>query len=118
MTSNSDDHHHRSRSKKTGSGMNLGQIMMLMRMLRLMRILRLARLIKSIKPLYILVASITAAFQGVIWVLLFTLVVLYALGIFATRLIGHRMIFPPHVHMEDSAITPFSTVWTSMFTLF
>merc|ERR1719238_2530363 len=76
-------------------GMKLSQVMMLMRMLRLMRILRLVKLIKSVRPLYILVTGVVAAFQGVFWVLVLTVVTLYAVGILATRLIGHGLVFAP-----------------------
>merc|ERR1719326_1750750 len=76
-------------------GMKLSQVMMLMRMLRLMRILRLVKLVKSVRPLFILVTGVIAAFQGVFWVLVLTIVVLYAAGILATRLLGHGLLFPP-----------------------
>merc|ERR1719451_225227 len=75
-------------------GIKLSQVMMLMRMLRLMRILRLVKLVKSIRPLYILVTGVVAAFQGVAWVLVLTVVTLYAAGILATRLLGHGLMFP------------------------
>merc|ERR1719326_2203476 len=76
-------------------GLKLSQVMMLMRMLRLMRILRLVKLVKSVRPLYILVTGVLAAFQGVAWVLVLTVVTLYAAGILATRLLGHGLLFPP-----------------------
>merc|ERR1719464_1000434 len=76
-------------------GMSLGQVMMLMRMLRLMRILRLLKLIKAVRPLYILVAGVLAAIQGVMWCLVLTLMVLYTMAILATRLIGHGLLLSP-----------------------
>merc|ERR1719472_167124 len=78
-------------------GMKLSQVMMLMRMLRLMRILRLVKLVKSVRPLYVLVTGVVAAFQGVIWVLVLCVVMLYAAAILSTRLIGHGLVFPPGV---------------------
>merc|ERR1740138_1831255 len=98
-------------------GMKLSQVMMLMRMLRLMRILRLVKLVKSVRPLYILVTGVIAAFQGVVWVLVLTVVTLYAAGILATRLLGHGLLFPPGVEVPDSTKV-FKTVPDSMFTLF
>jgi len=97
--------------------LSFGQAMMLMRMMRLMRILRLVKLVKSVRPLYILVASVVSAVQGVWWVLVLTLVVLYGMGIVATRLIGHGVLLP---HGQDNSIiqSPFATVPESMFTLF
>lgn len=94
----------------------VGPVMMFIRTLRLMRILRLARLLKSFRPLYILVTGVMAALQGVFWVLVLTFTVLYAMGIMATRMIGHGMIFaesPP-----ENIIFPFKSVPDSMFTLF
>jgi len=98
-------------------GLNLSQVMMLMRMLRLMRILRLVKLVKTFKPLYILVTGVAAAVQGVMWVLVLTVVVLYAIGIVATRIIGHGLIFPESEETKD-VIKVFATVSDSMFVLF
>merc|ERR1740130_1065635 len=102
---------------KEAKGMNLSQVMMLMRMLRLMRILRPAKLIKSVRPLYILVTGVVAAFQGVFWVLVLTVVTLYAAGILATRLLGHGLLFPPDEPLPSGVIV-FKSVPDSMFTLF
>merc|ERR1719329_1207099 len=88
------------------TGVNIAQVMMLVRMLRLVRILRLVKLIKSVRPLYILVTGVIAALQGVIWVLILTITVLYAAAILSTRLIGHGMLF------SEGAVPD------SMFTLF
>uniref|UniRef100_A0A6V0K7Z6 EF-hand domain-containing protein n=1 Tax=Zooxanthella nutricula TaxID=1333877 RepID=A0A6V0K7Z6_9DINO len=97
---------------------HLGQFIILMRMLRLMRILRLVKLVKSVRPLYMLVTGVLAAVQGVFWVLVLTVFVLYALGILATRLIGHKFMFPPGVDIDPSVVAPWETVPVSMFTLF
>merc|ERR1719359_2222164 len=103
------------KSVKKAQGMKLSQVMMLMRMLRLMRILRLVKLVKSVRPLYILVTGVLAAFQGVAWVLVLTVVTLYAAGILATRLLGHGLLFPGRT---PDAAKVFKTVPDSMFTLF
>jgi len=105
-------------SAKQNGGMSFGQAMMLVRMMRLLRILRLVKLVKSVRPLYILVTSMVAACQGVAWVLVLTLVVLYALGIMSTRLIGHGMLLPREADIPEHVIKPFLTVPDSMFTLF
>ena len=80
--------------KKGGGGLDLGQAMMMMRMLRLLRILRLVRLVKTVRPLFNLVMGVLVAMQGVAWVLVLTIVCIYAMGILSTRLVGHGMIFP------------------------
>merc|ERR1719446_691894 len=105
-----------SEKKGGGGGMNLSQLMMLMRMLRLMRILRLVKLVKTVEPLYILVTGVAAAVQGVTWVLILTIVILYAISIMSTRLIGHGLIFEGH-DIPDGVMV-FATVPDSMFTLF
>mmetsp|Transcript_114859 Transcript_114859/g.223124 ORF Transcript_114859/g.223124 Transcript_114859/m.223124 type:complete len:876 (+) Transcript_114859:52-2679(+) len=99
-------------------GISLSKVMMLMRMLRLFRILRLVKLVKAVRPLFILVTSMVSAFQGVVWVLVLTIVTLYGMAIITTSLIGHRLAFPPEAHISDEVIMPFSTVPESMFTLF
>jgi hypothetical protein len=104
-------------SRKKHGGSNMGQVMMLMRMMRLMRILRLVKLVKSVKPLYFLISGVLAALQGVMWVLLLTLTLLYAMGILATRLIGHGMLFSQDSVSQD-VLFPFESVTCSMFTLF
>lgn len=106
------------KEKKGQKGVSLSQMMMLLRMLRLMRILRLVKLVKSVRPLFILVTGITRAFQGVVWVMVLTVGTLYAAGIVATRLIGHKDMFPPGEEVPDALIKPFMSVSDSMFTLF
>merc|ERR1719326_1854320 len=73
--------------------LQLGKFMMLLRLARLLRILRLVRLIKNIPPLFNLIVGIISAMQGMIYVLILTLVLLYAFAILAVRLIGEGMIF-------------------------
>mmetsp|Transcript_123282 Transcript_123282/g.237693 ORF Transcript_123282/g.237693 Transcript_123282/m.237693 type:complete len:1132 (-) Transcript_123282:117-3512(-) len=102
----------------TQKPMSFGKVMLLMRMLRLMRILRLAKLVKAVRPLFILVTGVLAALQGVVWVLVLTMITLYAMGILATSLIGHRLAFPPDSEVPEEVLRPFNTVPNSMFTLF
>lgn len=102
---------------KTQHQSSSGQMVVLMRMLRLLRILRLAKLVKAVRPLYVLVASIVAALQGVAWVFLLTLTLLYAMAIVTTRLAGHGLIWPNGNEPEE-IMQSFRTVADSMFTLF
>lgn len=105
------------RPRKKSSGIGAGQGMMLMRMLRLLRILRLVKMVRAVRPLYNLVMGMCASLQGIFWVLVLSITVLYALGIVATRLVGHGMLFPGGEAPEIVA-GPFATVPDSMFTLF
>jgi len=60
-------------------------------MLRLLRIIRLIRLVKIVQPLYRLALGIAEAIQGMFWVLIFLLMMLYAWAILLTRLIGRDL---------------------------
>lgn len=64
-------------------------VMSVIQMLRLLRIIRLIRLVKIIQPLYRLALGIAEAIQGMFWVLVFLAMMLYAVSILFTRLIGH-----------------------------
>merc|ERR1712185_628047 len=61
--------------------------MLMLRMARLLRILRLVHLIKAIPPLFTLMVGIMEALQGMTWVLVLTVVMLYAFAIIATHLL-------------------------------
>eukprot|EP00933_Yihiella_yeosuensis_P060787 TRINITY_DN63580_c0_g1_i1.p1 TRINITY_DN63580_c0_g1~~TRINITY_DN63580_c0_g1_i1.p1 ORF type:complete len:614 (-),score=83.16 TRINITY_DN63580_c0_g1_i1:100-1941(-) len=112
-------------------------VLKLMQMLRLLRIVRLIRLVKMIGPLYNLAAGIAEALQGMVWVLVFLVMLLYATSIVTTRTLGSRShVFPEHStapeeHYEHvkglglsgnpsvhSLRTLFDTVPASMFSLF
>ncbi|CAE7733548.1 unnamed protein product [Symbiodinium necroappetens] len=92
------------------------QAMRLLRLARLLRLMRLLRLIRNIPPLYTLAMGILESFQGMTWVFLLALVVLYTCAILCTQLIGHRLVVP--VDFPESASQVFPTVGTSMFVLF
>merc|ERR1712216_283245 len=79
--------------EKSGGHGNMGQIMTMLRMARLLRILRLVRLIKSIPPLYTLVVGIVEAFQGMMWVMVLTVLVLYVFSLLGVKLVGHGLLF-------------------------
>lgn len=94
----------------------MGQFMMLLRMARLLRILRLIRLIHGIAPLYQLIVSIIKAMQGIFWVLVLTIVVLYIFALLAVRLISHGIVFGGTAPDDVAAIFP--TVPEAIFVLF
>lgn len=93
------------------------QLMTLLRMVRLLRVLRLVRLLHSIKPLYKLLMGVLEAMQGMKWVLVLAMVVLYAFAILSTTLVGHGMLFKDGKVPED-AQGLFVNVPQSMFLLF
>mmetsp|Transcript_90199 Transcript_90199/g.291594 ORF Transcript_90199/g.291594 Transcript_90199/m.291594 type:complete len:584 (+) Transcript_90199:239-1990(+) len=66
-------------------------IMSVIQMLRLLRIIRLIRLVKIVQPLYRLALGIAEAIQGMFWVLVFLAMMLYAVAILLTRLVGRNM---------------------------
>jgi len=88
----------------------------LLRMMRLLRILRLLRLLKSIKPLYKLTIGVLEAMQAMQWVMVLTVVLLYASGILFTSLVGRALI--PGGGVPDEARDLFGSVTGSMFLLF
>lgn len=92
----------------------LGNSLMLFRLLRMLRILRVLRLVKVIHPLYMLALGIAEAVQSMFWVLLLTLVALYASAIITTRIVRETEI----EDVPDSAKHHFRSVPDSMFTLF
>lgn len=104
-------------------GEKMGVLVMLMRMLRLLRIVRLFRLLRIVRPLYELAQGVLEAVQGMFWVLVLMVMVLYAIAILCTRLIGHGAIMPSaEVLAKDAELYEiqqlFQTVPDSMFALF
>lgn len=95
---------------------SFGEIMQILRMARLLRILRLVRLVKNIPQLFTLIVGIMQAMQGMFWVLVLTVVFLYAFALLAVRLVGRGLVFggeaPPEV------VNIFPNVPQSMFVLF
>lgn len=96
---------------------DLGHLMTLLRLLRLMRLLRLLRLVKSIRPLYQLALGIVKALQSMFWVLVLTMVALYACALLMTNLIGKSMIVGVD-ELDDKTRAHFGNVMESLFTLF
>jgi len=84
--------------------------------LRIMRVLRLVRLLKTIKPLYRLLLGVIESLKAMQWVMVLTMLMLYAGAIFWTSLVGKGLIYggkPP-----PDGIKHFGTVPTSLFSLF
>jgi len=99
-----------------GHNGNVGQIMMLLRMARLLRILRLVRLVKNIPPLFNLIVGIAQAMQGMMWVVILTVVLLYAIALVGVKTIGHGMVLGPGAPEEVKGVFP--NVCDSIFVLF
>jgi hypothetical protein len=102
--------------QKSGGKGNLGQVMMMLRMARLLRILRLVRLVKNIPPLFTLIVGIAQAMQGMMWVVVLTIVVLYAFSLLGVKLIGQGLLLGPEPQEDVVAIFP--SVFDSFFVLF
>lgn len=93
-----------------------GNFLSLLRMMRLLRILRLVRLVREIKPLYRLIVGVTEALRAMMWVLVLTLIILYAGAILFTSGVGKGYLYggnPP-----PGSDKGFSTVARSLFSLF
>lgn len=94
------------------------QVMMALRMFRILRVLRLVRLIRAIRPLFILSLGIVKAMQSMFWVLVLTLVALYAFAILTTRMVGHALIVDDPEDLPGHVRHLFRSIPDSMFTLF
>ena len=75
-----------------------------MRLVRMVWTFKILRLVKFVEQLYLLVSGMLAAVQGVFWVLVLTVTLLYAMAIMMTRLIGHAIILPSDYHSEKLAL--------------
>lgn len=72
-----------------------------MGILRMLRIIRLVRLVKIVQPLYRLATGVFEAMQGMFWVLVFLAMLLYAVAVVCTRLIGHGTVFGDEESVPD-----------------
>lgn len=96
-------------------------ILQAMSILRMLRIIRLVRLVKIIEPLYRLAIGVLEAMQGMFWVLVFLGMLLYAVAIICTRLIGHGAVLSdqePIPEEVEEIKAMFHSVFSSMFVLF
>eukprot|EP00928_Gymnodinium_smaydae_P053836 TRINITY_DN37742_c0_g1_i1.p1 TRINITY_DN37742_c0_g1~~TRINITY_DN37742_c0_g1_i1.p1 ORF type:complete len:650 (-),score=99.35 TRINITY_DN37742_c0_g1_i1:128-2077(-) len=90
--------------------------MKLLKLLRLLRVLRLVRLIRTIKPLYLVLVGVVQSMRAMQWVLLMTLLVLYAGAILFTSLIGQGIMYSGTPPPEAEEF--FGSVPASLFSLF
>jgi hypothetical protein len=71
----------------------LHKFLKLVRMMKILRVLRLVRLLRMVKPLYALLVGVLEALDAMKWVMVLTMLVLYAGAIVFTSLIGHGYIY-------------------------
>merc|ERR1719174_3691762 len=93
-------------------------VLSLIKLMRLMRVLRLVRVLKSIPPLYTLLVGVAGAFGAMKWVIVLTLLTLYAGAIVFTNLVGKGMIYGGEDNVPDQAMEVFGTMGASLFSLF
>lgn len=89
----------------------------LIRIVRLVRVLRLVRLLRAVRPLYMLLMGVLRAMQSIMWVLVLTVIILYAFAILATHLMGRGIIFSGGA-VPETIQNNFGSVLDSMFFLF
>jgi len=95
---------------------NLSNITSLLKMMRILRVLRLVKLLKTIKPLYRLMLGVVESLKAMQWVMVLTLLMLYAAAIFWTSLVGKGLMYngdPP-----EEVVDVFGSVPKSIFSLF
>jgi len=96
----------------------LAAVITMLRLMRLLRILRLIKLMKAIRPLYRLMSGVVQSLRAMQWVLVLSLLVLYAKAIFWTTVVGHGLAYGGDEHTPDKAKDAFGTVPRSLFSLF
>jgi len=92
----------------------LSQVLRLLKMMRILRVLRLVRLLRTIKPLYRLLVGVMEALMAMQWVMILTLLVLYAGAVTWTTLIGKGLL----TGTTKGGERYFGTVPESLFSLF
>jgi len=92
------------------------RLILMLRIARLLRFLRLVHLMKSIPPLHALMLGLRQSLQGMVWVFLMTLALLYLAAVLCVTLIGHGLAFGSNPPMSVAKIFP--TVLDSMYVLF
>jgi len=95
---------------------SLGNITSLLKMMRILRVLRLVRLLKAIKPLYRLLLGVVESLKAMQWVMVLTLLMLYAGAIFWTSLVGKGLMYSGDPPEEVKGV--FGSVPRSLFSLF
>uniref|UniRef100_A0A7S4QIL0 EF-hand domain-containing protein n=1 Tax=Alexandrium monilatum TaxID=311494 RepID=A0A7S4QIL0_9DINO len=101
-------------------GGQLSSVLSLMRIARLARLLQLMRLVKSIPPLYLLAVGIAEAMQGMGWVFILTVGVLYICAVIGVQLVGQGWALPPSLTNDElrEAEDTFDDIPDAVFNLF
>jgi len=94
----------------------LANITSLLKMMRILRVLRLVKLLKAIKPLYRLMLGVVESLKAMQWVMVLTLLMLYAGAIFWTSLVGKGLMYDGHP--PEEVVDVFGSVPRSLFSLF
>jgi len=92
------------------------RLILILRIARLLRFLRLVHLMKSIPPLHALMLGLRQSLQGMVWVFLMTLAVLYLAAVLCVTLIGRGLAFDGDPPLSLAKIFP--SVLDSMYVLF
>lgn len=93
-----------------------GSLLPMMKLLRIFRMLRLVKLIKHIKPLYSLLVGVMQALRAMQWVMILTLLTLYAGATVFTTVVKEGFLYgdaPP-----EEALESFGSVGSSFYSLF
>lgn len=100
----------------TNQSSSLSTTLRILKIMRILRVLRLVRLLKMVKPLYRLLIGVIASMRAMQWVMVLTLLMLYACSIVFTNLVGKGLLTDSAV--SDSAFDFFGSVPKSLFSLF
>lgn len=102
--------------KKGQSAAHTFSVMRLLRILRLLRVLRVIRLFRMFGQLLLIVKAFGKALQVVLLISVIIVIMIYALGIVLTQMVGHR---PEQFgDKSEEAAVWFGTIPHSMSTLF
>jgi len=91
-------------------------IFKMLTLMRLVRVLRLVKLLKMVKPLYRLLLGVMESVRAMQWVIVLTILTLYACAVVFTNLVGKGLVTEGHVN--DDALEYFGSVPKSLFSLF
>merc|ERR1740130_2422020 len=101
---------------KTNSAGYQFSVLRLLRILRLLRVLRVVRLFRMFGQLLLIVKAFGKALQVVLLLSILVAILIYALGIVFTQLVGHHA--EKWGHDQDEITYYFGTIASSMMTLF
>jgi len=101
-----------------GADVEIAPFMNMLRLARLLRILRLVRLVKGIPPLFTLVSGIAKAMQGMGWVMVLSIGVLYICALLGVKLVGQGMALPEEFRDDKEVMGTFKDIPDGIFHLF